>query len=54
MSLMTKKSFRHWQELSMKPISEITRQHIAVAILLVIIIIVAAVPQIVQHPKKRE
>jgi hypothetical protein len=53
---MTKKSFRHWQELSMKPISEITRQHIAVAILLVIIIIiiVAAVPQIVQHPKKRE
>src|SRR5215216_1058406 len=49
MSLMTKRSFRHWQKSSKKFISKITKQHIVVII--IIVIIVPAVPQIVQQPK---
>jgi NADH:ubiquinone oxidoreductase subunit 4 (subunit M) len=52
MSLMTKRSFRHWQKSSKKSISKITKQHIVVVIVIVtVIIIAAAVPQIVQHLK---
>jgi hypothetical protein len=47
MSLMTKRSFRHWQKSSKKSISKITKQHIVV----IVIIIAPAVPQIVQHLK---
>src|SRR5215210_401277 len=50
MTLMTKRSFRHWQKSSKKSISKITKQHIVV-IVIVIIIIAPAVPQIVQHLK---
>ena len=53
MSLMTKRSFRHWQKSSKKCISKITKQHIAVVMLLVIIIIAASAPQIDQRPKKK-
>ena len=49
MSLMTKRSFRHWQKSSKKSIFKITKQHIVV---IVIIIIAPAVPQIAQHLKK--
>src|SRR5215213_8813279 len=52
MSLMTKRSFRHWQKSSKKSISKITKQHIVVIVIVVVIIIAAAVPQIVQHLKK--
>jgi hypothetical protein len=48
MSLMTKRSFRHWQKSSKKSISKITKQHIVV---IVVVIIAPAVPQIVQQPK---
>src|SRR5215208_6614070 len=47
MSLMTKRSFRHWQKSSKRSISKITKQHIVV-----IVIIAPAVPQIPQHLKK--
>jgi hypothetical protein len=53
MSLMTKRSFRHWQKSSKKSISKITKQHIVVIVIVIIIIIIApAVPQTVQHLKK--
>ena len=52
MSLMTKRSFRHWQKSSKKFISKITKQHIVVMIIVMLIIIAPAVPQIVQHLKK--
>ena len=48
MSLMTKRSFRHWQKSSKKSISKITKQHIVV----IVIVIAPAVPQIVLHLKK--
>src|SRR5215203_3769661 len=51
MSLMTKRSFRHWQKSSKRSISKITKQHI-VAIVIVIITIAPAAPQIIQNPKK--
>jgi hypothetical protein len=49
MTLMTKKSFRHWQKSSKKSIFKITKQHIVVIV--IIITIAPAVPQIVQHLK---
>src|SRR5215211_6715410 len=54
MSLMTKRSFRHWQKSSKKSISKITKQHIVVIVIVMVIIIIAApaIPQIVQHLKK--
>jgi hypothetical protein len=45
---MTKRSFRHWQKSSKKSISKITKQHIVV----IVIVIAPAVPQIVLHLKK--
>src|SRR5215203_1095595 len=51
MSLMTKRSFRHWQKSSKRSISKITKQHIVVVIV-IIIIIAPAVRQIIQHLKK--
>src|SRR5215208_5140183 len=53
MSLMTKRSFRHWQKSSKRSIFKITKQHIVVVVIVIIIIIIAvAAPQIVQHLKK--
>jgi hypothetical protein len=52
MSLMTKRSFRHWQKSSKKSISKITKQHIVVMIIVMVIIIAPAVPQIILHLKK--
>ena len=52
MSLMTKRSFRHWQKSSKRSIFKITKQHIVVIVIVVVIIIAAAVPQIVLHLKK--
>ena len=48
MSLMIKRSFRHWQKSSKKSISKITKQHIVV----IVIIIAPVVPQIIQYLKK--
>src|SRR5215216_3386841 len=52
MSLMTKRSFRHWQKSSKKSIFKITKQHIVVIVIVMVIIIAPVVPQIVQHLKK--
>jgi hypothetical protein len=51
MTLMTKRSFRHWQKSSKKSISRITKQHIVVIVIVMVIIIAPAVPQIPQHLK---
>ena len=37
MSLMTKRSFRHWQKSSKKSISKITKRHTVVIVMVIII-----------------
>src|SRR5215213_8481632 len=52
MSLMTKRSFRHWQKSSKKSISKITKQHIVVIVMVIIIMTAPVVLQIIQYLKK--
>ena len=53
MSLMTKRSFRHWQKASRKFITKITKLHIIITIIITITTAAAAKAMMIRKKKKK-